>query len=77
MPEDLYVVVARVLDIPVEIVTDQKSPDDLEKWDSMGHFALVTELEATYDVLFEDDEVMKMLTVGHIRRILRQHGVDL
>jgi acyl carrier protein len=77
MTPELESLVAAVLDVPVEMVNDSQGPDDLPNWDSMGHFRLVTELEAQYGVAFSDEEVVGMLTVGQIRACLERHGATL
>lgn len=41
---------------------------DLRKWDSLGHFQLITELEQQFGIQFEDEETVQL---GSIEAILR------
>lgn len=46
-------------------------------WDSLAHMQLVSELEATFDVLLEADEVVELNDFQAAKDILGRHGVDL
>lgn len=76
MNDRLHKVVARVLDIPAENITDEDSPATVESWDSLAHINLVLSLEAEFDVSLPTDEAVEMLSVGSIRTILRERGVN-
>ena len=47
------------------------SQETCEKWDSMGQLNLVVELEATFDVSLEPEEIAEMKCFDDIMRILR------
>jgi acyl carrier protein len=51
------------------------SPDDVSRWDSLQHIALVRCLEETFDIQLSMDEMMEMRTVGDVENVLRRHGV--
>ena len=51
------------------------SPDEVSRWDSLQHIALVRSLEETFDIQLSMDEMMEMRTVGDIENVLRRHGV--
>lgn len=51
------------------------SPDDVSRWDSLQHIALVRCLEETFDIQLSMDEMMEIRTVGDIETMLRRHGV--
>ncbi len=50
-------------------------PDDVRKWDSIGHMNLVAAMEAAFGVEFEVDEIMEMVDVRKILEILANKGV--
>ena len=56
--------------VPVESITAQTIPDDVPKWDSVGHMNLVSALEEEFGVQFEVDEIMSMATVAIILDVL-------
>jgi acyl carrier protein len=53
-------------------VTDDLSPDTLDEWDSLSHLRLVTALEESTGLKFENVEIMDMVSVSAIREILHK-----
>ncbi len=51
------------------------SPDQVPRWDSLQHIALVREIEATFGISLSMDEMMEIRSVGDIEAVLRRHGV--
>ncbi|MFX7870390.1 acyl carrier protein, partial [Acinetobacter baumannii] len=56
-------------------ITGGTSPNDIERWDSLQHVALVVTLERTFGISLSMDEMMEIKSVGDIERILIRHGV--
>lgn len=52
------------------------TPHDLEAWDSVGHVALIVELEQHFGVVFSDDEIVDLTSVAVIEEALRRKGVE-
>jgi acyl carrier protein len=46
-------------------------------WDSVGHMALVAELEGAFDLMLDTDEILGLSSVGKAVELLRKHGVSL
>lgn len=59
-----------VFQLPPEELTDTLTPQDVAGWDSLGHVRLVTQLQEQFGVEFEVDEIMRMETVGEIKKIV-------
>jgi acyl carrier protein len=49
-------------------------PEDVPRWDSIGHMSMVAEMEKRFGVQFDVDEVMEMTSAGKILEILRVKG---
>jgi acyl carrier protein len=49
---------------------------DIDQWDSIGHMALVAEIESEYDVMFSTDEVVALSSYEKAIELLRAHGID-
>ena len=62
--------------VPAEEITQQTTPDDVPKWDSLGHMNMVSVLEKEFGVQFEVDEIMEMATVQNILEILARKGIQ-
>jgi acyl carrier protein len=50
-------------------------PEDVLRWDSLGHMSLVMELEDTWNLHFEVDEITEMSSARKIVEILQAKGV--
>jgi acyl carrier protein len=48
----------------------------VEGWDSLGHMALVAELEDRFGILLETDHIVDMSSFEKALEILRSYGVD-
>lgn len=57
-----------------EPLTPQTGPDDVPKWDSLRHIALVTAIEDAYSISLSMDEMMEMVSVRAIQNVLDRHG---
>lgn len=66
---------SRSLGIPEERVTEDLAYNSIKEWDSVGHMALVAELEGAFDVMFDTDDILGMSTVAKAREILTRYGV--
>ena len=61
-------------------IRDKEVHDELEyasipQWDSVGHMALVAELEQAFDIVFDPEEIAAIGTVRQARHILEKHGI--
>jgi acyl carrier protein len=48
---------------------------DVPKWDSLQHMALVAAIEQTFDISLSMDEMIEIRSVKDICEILDRHGV--
>ena len=49
---------------------------DVEKWDSLTHLTLISELEAAFDVMFETEDILHFGGYENGMKILSKYGVD-
>jgi acyl carrier protein len=63
------------------IERDQVTPtlayQSIPQWDSVAHMVLVAEIENTFNVTLDTDEIIEMSDVAKAIEILRKHGVVL
>ena len=69
-------VVARVLGLSRQAVTDSTSNTTESTWDSLNHVTLVLELESAYGVSLSAEDALAMTDVASIKRVLRDYGVE-
>jgi len=74
--EKLMDIISRVLDIEVETVTDETSPENTASWDSYNALLMVSELEEVFNVQFSMEEVYAVTCVKNIRSALVRHDVS-
>lgn len=51
-------------------------PEDVLRWDSLGHMTLVMELEDAFEIHLDVDDVSEMTSGGKIIEILKAKGVQ-
>ncbi len=57
-------------------VTDELSPANFPKWDSLKSILLMALLQKAFSVEFSASEIIAMRSVGLIRRVLRRKGLS-
>jgi acyl carrier protein len=48
----------------------------VETWDSLGHMAIVAELEDAFGILMETDDIVDMSSFGRALEILSKYGIE-
>lgn len=48
-----------------------------EAWDSVGHMSLVTELEETFDIMMDTDDIIDFSSYQKGIEILGKYGVEI
>jgi acyl carrier protein len=69
-------ILAKVLLIDEDKISDDMSRKKVEEWDSMAHLMLVSEIEAAYEVTMSDNDIMEIQTIGDIKKILKKLGIN-
>jgi acyl carrier protein len=77
MSKKLYKIIAKVMNVNLENITDESNPSTISNWTSFNGYVLLYELETNFDVKFSIDEAMDVKNVADIKRHLQNHGVDL
>lgn len=61
------------VDLPEPL--DDLSQDELEAWDSFNHLRLVSELEDTFEITLDDEDIPDMTSLQRVKALLQRHGV--
>ena len=77
MSKKLYVLISKVMNLPVHIINDDSGPESIESWTSFKGYVLLSELETVFNVKFTLDEAMDVKNVADIKRHLNNHGIIL
>ena len=70
MTKPLFEIISRVMNIPIEKISDSSGPDSIPDWDSFNMFVLLDEIEKEFDVKFSLEETLEIKTVGDFRKKL-------
>lgn len=65
-------IVSQVMEVPVEQLDEESSPDTIENWDSLKHMNLTLALEEEFNIAFSDEEIVDMLSVQIIVETLKE-----
>ena len=67
----------RVMEDENLVLTRDLNASHVDAWDSLNHITLVVELEATLNMQFTTDELVKMATVGDLIDCVIQKGHEI
>jgi acyl carrier protein len=71
---ELKQVLADILAVPAEGLSDTVALTDIGSWNSLMHIELVVKLEETYKLDLTQDDIVEMISVGAIRDVLQRRG---
>ncbi len=66
-------IVSQVMNVPVEALSVDSSPDTVENWDSLKHMNLILALEEEFNVTFSDEDIVQLLSVEIIIETSLRH----
>ena len=55
------------------VINDSTTSDDIEDWDSLSHFILISEIENAFNYKFSMKEVLEMKNTGEMIDILMKY----
>lgn len=73
--EKLKKIFADSLGIDKEVVTDDLQYNSIPEWDSVAHMTLITELEESFDIMLDTDDIIDMSSPAKARLILSKYDV--
>ena len=71
----LKTILAKILLMDESKISDEMSRNTVKEWDSMAHLMLISEIESTFEVTLDDDDIMKIQTVADIKNALKKFGI--
>lgn len=67
---------AKILELPNEQINDDLKYQGVERWDSIGHMAIIAALDEEFDLMIDTDDVIDMSSFKKAKEILAKYGVD-
>ncbi|HUO69174.1 MAG TPA: acyl carrier protein [Solirubrobacteraceae bacterium] len=75
--DDLRAAFIAGLALPPDTEVEGLAYSEHPNWDSVGHMALVAEIEDRFDIMLDTDDVLAMSNYQVTAEILRRYGVDV
>lgn len=66
-----------VFDVGEERMNESFTFADTDEWTSLSHMFLISELEDTFDVMFDPNDILHFGSYENGQLILKRYGVDL
>ena len=57
---------AQIFNIGADTITEDSSPETIERWDSLKHMQLILALEDEFGITFSDDDIPILLSIRTI-----------
>jgi len=72
MEDRIKAVVSAVLNISIDDINSDSSPDTIESWDSLKHMNLIVALEEEFEIIFDEEDFEVMLNFQLISLTIRE-----
>ena len=64
------------LDLSADLVNEELAYQGVDNWDSVGHMNLVAELEDSFGIMMETEDIIDFSSYGKGMEILQKYGVE-
>lgn len=64
------------LSLPDDKNIDELKYNEIDEWDSIGHMTLISELEETFNISFDTDDIVNFSSYTEGKKILSKLGVN-
>lgn len=61
----------------VEDLNDNYGKDTVEEWDSVHQLSLIAQLEESFDIMFDPEDIMEMTSYAKGKELLAKYDVTL
>ena len=71
---DVDNIISDVFEIEVSDIEYSMTPDDIERWDSLGNLILINSIEVEFKITLELEEIFSIEKIEDIYELLRKRG---
>lgn len=72
MQTRIKVIAADIFDVDANRIDVTMGPDDLDRWDSMNHLRLITEIEGSFSVHLSMQQIQQVKTLQDLARFVSE-----
>lgn len=65
------------LEITADLLNEKLTYQSIVNWDSVGHMSLVAELEDSFDIMMETDDIIDFSSYEKGKEILKKYGIEI
>lgn len=73
--EKLINAFSEALSVSQDAINDELTYQSIPEWDSITHMILISQLEDTFEIAIDTDDVIDMSSVGKAKEILTKYNV--
>jgi acyl carrier protein len=71
MNKKIFEIVARIMGVHVDAVSELSSPENLANWDSLQHMKLILALEESLSIQFTEAQIVSVRSVKDILKLIQ------
>ena len=71
---DIDNIISDVFEIEVSDIEYSMTPDDIERWDSLGNLILINTIEEKFNITLDIEEIFSIEKIEDIYELLRKRG---
>ncbi len=75
--EKLNNVFVEVFNVDASVLNDDFGKDTVESWDSVHQLNIIAQLEETFDLLLEPEDIMACTSFAKAKEILRKNDIEI
>ncbi|MFN5183935.1 MAG: acyl carrier protein [Bacteroidota bacterium] len=68
--ERIKKVLSLVFEVEINSLNDESSPDNIDKWDSIGHINMAVALESEFNIELTEEEIMELMNLKIIELVI-------
>ena len=69
-------VFSETLGIEDNLINDELKYQSIPEWDSVNHMYLVTELENSFELEIDSDDILEIKSFKEAKEVLKKYGVE-
>ena len=70
-------VFCETFDVNESALDEKFTFNDIEQWDSVAHLTLISNLEDTFDIMFDADDILHYGSYLNGIKILKKYGIEI
>lgn len=70
MADSIRKVMSQIFEIDPDSISEESSPETIERWDSLKHMQLIMALEDEFDIRFSDEDIPDLVSFKSIEKAI-------